>query len=281
MAVQGAPWRGRTSIGNPTSSAGSVSGRSQAEPQPPGSSARWTSSRRRPGPGLDPDRYAWSAVLHRENNGGVHVHVLAARCDLETGRSLNIAPPGWQKSFDPLRDALNHEHEERSMAGTSTPGGLSERLRKRREEEERRIEAERQRYEALITNELEKLGASASSAASNAQRSIESALEDVVDRQVSALKWSWLLPLAAGITLFLLISLGSWGLARWQSSRIRARGETLERLDLELEERTRTLQQLNAGTWGIRLHEAENGKYIVLPPGSRTLDHNDRSAGPG
>ena len=147
--------------------------------------------------GLDPDRYAWSAVLHRENNGGVHVHVLAARCDLETGRSLNIAPPGWQKSFDPLRDALNHEHEERSMAGTSTPGGLSERLRKRREEEERRIEAERQRYEALITNELEKLGASASSAASNAQRSIESALEDVVDRQVSALKWSWLLPLAA------------------------------------------------------------------------------------
>ena len=103
----------------------------------------------------------------------------------------------------------------------------------------------------------------------------------MVDRQVSALKWSWLLPLAAGITLFLLISLGSWGLARWQSSRIRARGETLERLDLELEERTRTLQQLNAGTWGIRLHEAENGKYIVLPPGSRTLDHNDRSAGPG
>ena len=44
--------------------------------------------------GLAPDRYAWSAVLHRENNGRVHVHVLAARCDLETGRSLNIAPPG-------------------------------------------------------------------------------------------------------------------------------------------------------------------------------------------
>ena len=32
--------------------------------------------------------------------GGVHhVHVLAARCDLETGKSLNIAPPGWQKTF--------------------------------------------------------------------------------------------------------------------------------------------------------------------------------------
>ena len=50
---------------------------------------------------------SWMAVLHRERGGGVHVHVLAARCDLETGRSLNIAPPGWQKTFDPLRDALS------------------------------------------------------------------------------------------------------------------------------------------------------------------------------
>ena len=60
--------------------------------------------------GLEPDRYAWAAVLHRDRGGGAHVHVLAARCDLETGRSLNIAPPGWQRTFDPLRDAFNHEH---------------------------------------------------------------------------------------------------------------------------------------------------------------------------
>ena len=60
--------------------------------------------------GLEPDRYSWSAVEHRERGGGVHVHVLAARCDLETGRSLNIAPPGWQQTFDPLRDGFNHEH---------------------------------------------------------------------------------------------------------------------------------------------------------------------------
>ena len=60
--------------------------------------------------GLEPDRYSWSAVLHRDADGSCHVHVLAARCDLETGKSLNIAPPGWQKAFDPLRDALNHEH---------------------------------------------------------------------------------------------------------------------------------------------------------------------------
>ena len=60
--------------------------------------------------GLDRDRYAWSAVVHRDREGGVHAHILAARCDLASGRSLNIAPPGWQRTFDPLRDAFNYEH---------------------------------------------------------------------------------------------------------------------------------------------------------------------------
>ena len=60
--------------------------------------------------GLEADRYAWAAVEHRERGGGVHVHIFAAHCDLETGRSLNIAPPGWRQTFDPLRDAFNHEH---------------------------------------------------------------------------------------------------------------------------------------------------------------------------
>ena len=47
--------------------------------------------------GLEPDRYAWAAVQHREAGKGVHVHILAARVDLETGKSLNIVAPGWQK----------------------------------------------------------------------------------------------------------------------------------------------------------------------------------------
>ena len=28
---------------------------------------------------------------------------------METGRSLNIPPPGWRSTFDPPRDAFNHE----------------------------------------------------------------------------------------------------------------------------------------------------------------------------
>ena len=50
--------------------------------------------------GLEPDRYAWAAVLHRER-GGAHVHILAARRDLETGRSLNIALRAGRKPLVP------------------------------------------------------------------------------------------------------------------------------------------------------------------------------------
>lgn len=60
--------------------------------------------------GLDPDRAAWTAVLHRESGGGVHLHILVARVDLSTGKCLNIAPPGWQKAFDALRDYHNISH---------------------------------------------------------------------------------------------------------------------------------------------------------------------------
>lgn len=102
----------------------------------------------------------------------------------------------------------------------------------------------------------------------------------MVDRQRAVLQWSWGLPLAARISLFSLISLWSWGLAQWQSSQIRARTQTLERLDAEIGERTRVLEQLNEATWGIRLHEGTTGKYIVLPEGALALDGRDRPRKP-
>ena len=61
--------------------------------------------------GLEPDRYAWTVVLHREPGGAGSTCTSSPHgATWKTGRSLNIAPPGWQKTFDPLRDAFNHEH---------------------------------------------------------------------------------------------------------------------------------------------------------------------------
>jgi hypothetical protein len=77
--------------------------------------------------GMDPNRVSYSAILHREQGGGCHIHIIAARVDLETGRSMNIAPPGWEKSFDPLRDMHNCRHgwarpDDPARARTLQPG---------------------------------------------------------------------------------------------------------------------------------------------------------------
>ena len=61
-------------------------------------------------PGLSGNQYAWSVVLHTEDDGSKHLHILVPRVELTSGKSLNIAPPKWQLRFDPLRDFWNHSH---------------------------------------------------------------------------------------------------------------------------------------------------------------------------
>jgi hypothetical protein len=60
--------------------------------------------------GLEPNQYAYYAVLHEESNGAKHIHVVAPRVELSTGKSLNIAPPNWQKTYDVLVDKYNTKH---------------------------------------------------------------------------------------------------------------------------------------------------------------------------
>ena len=58
--------------------------------------------------GLQPNQYHFTAVLHEEDDGSKHVHFLVPRIELETGKALNIAPPGHEKYYDPLRDYFNY-----------------------------------------------------------------------------------------------------------------------------------------------------------------------------
>ena len=67
--------------------------------------------------GLEFDRYAWTAVLHRERGGGAHVHVLAARCDLGTPPR-----PRWM-ALDAQRTQERHQRAlGRSCAGCRSSG---------------------------------------------------------------------------------------------------------------------------------------------------------------
>lgn len=58
-------------------------------------------------PGLGAHRNCWTAVEHRRPNGGFDIHLVHAMVDLQSGKSMNIAPPGWAKVWDPFRNSWN------------------------------------------------------------------------------------------------------------------------------------------------------------------------------
>lgn len=59
--------------------------------------------------GLDPEQYEVLWVRHTHENR-VELHFCTPRLELTSGRSLNIAPPGYEKAFDSLRDVMNQRH---------------------------------------------------------------------------------------------------------------------------------------------------------------------------
>ncbi len=59
--------------------------------------------------GLDGEQYDMLWVRHCHEDR-VELHFCTPRLELTTGRSLNIAPPGYQDAFDSLRDLMNQRH---------------------------------------------------------------------------------------------------------------------------------------------------------------------------
>jgi hypothetical protein len=60
--------------------------------------------------GLNTSQYHMTAVIHADDDGSKHLHILIPRVELTTEKSLNVAPPGHLYYFDPLRDFLNHKY---------------------------------------------------------------------------------------------------------------------------------------------------------------------------
>lgn len=59
--------------------------------------------------GFDRERYDILWIRH-SHEGTTELHFVIPRVDLNTGKSYNPAPPGWEHNFAPLRDAWNYEH---------------------------------------------------------------------------------------------------------------------------------------------------------------------------
>ena len=68
--------------------------------------------------GLKKEDYHLFAVLHEDDDGSKHIHVLTPRVHLGTQKSLNIAPPGHTSTFYPWRD---HWNEKKGWASPKDP----------------------------------------------------------------------------------------------------------------------------------------------------------------
>ena len=100
-------------------------------------------------------------------------------------------------------------------------------------------------------------------------RRTEAEAETGLGRLHGLLRRAWLRPLVIGLSLFLGICGGSWGLLQWQSSRVQRLLETQETYRRGIAQEQRALDQLQAQTWGVWLHEdADATRYVVLPRGT-------------
>lgn len=171
------------------------------------------------------------------------------------------------------------------MSNISTPQALSERLRQK-------LETDRRAVESLTRQELEKLASDLRKACVSALSSTEAAIDkttrdalsrlgarsDMLSATLSEIErrakatttltvQNWIKPLATGLSLFLGVSLGSWGLMQFLASRIQGQIETSEALAAEIETQQRTLKQIEAKTWGVEFKQDDQGRFLVFPSG--------------
>lgn len=123
------------------------------------------------------------------------------------------------------------------------------------------MEEQLQRIDDGVESNLRQHGENLNRIVTREARTIERNME-------RALLTAWSRPIVMGLLLLLSICGGSWGLMHWLSSNIRARLEIRAELGAEIAEQRLTVQQLQETTWGVRFHEAEEGRFLVLPRGT-------------
>ena len=141
---------------------------------------------------------------------------------------------------------------------------LTERLR-------RRLENERREIEELTASELERLGENSRRVARNALRSIERDTEEATGKMRELLVKAWLRPLIVGLSLWLGFFGGSWATMQWLSSSIQYRIETRAMTDLQIEGGREMLAEIEETTWGVGLREVNGEQYVTLPRGTPVL----------
>ena len=138
--------------------------------------------------------------------------------------------------------------------------------------DERTLQAYGERWDAIVNAKLPLIDAAMEQVNGrilDTLRRTEAETAQGIGRLHGLLRRARLRPLVIGLSLLLGICGGSWGLMQWQSSRLQRLLETQETYRRGIAPEQRTLDQLQAQTWGVWLHEdADATRYVVLPRGT-------------
>ena len=135
------------------------------------------------------------------------------------------------------------------------------------------METEELETTAIAERELRKFSETLSASANDNLRITETVMEPEIGRiqgqirGIRELLWRDLrADLVIVVSILLTILGASWGLMQWQLNRAERLLETQETLQLEIAQAQTALEQLQAQTWGVWLHEAEDGtRHVVFP----------------
>ena len=180
-----------------------------------------------------------------------------------SGQSINFrtGTPSWRQR--------RHKSFRGQGPRTSSVSGLQARLQKR-------AEPERQQIEAVVQSQLNELSENLKNIVKRELNTIENDTKISSKRLSAAALKAWARPIMVGLLLFLGICGGSWGLTRWYSNQIQNLIERRAALTRLVEREQTRLDQLRAQTWGVCLHEAEDGARSVVLPNGTPLGKNWR-----
>jgi len=147
---------------------------------------------------------------------------------------------------------------------------LAERMRAKTEQDQQELEAlTRQQFNALS----ESLRQSSTAALRTTESAIQEKLgklEENITSHCQTLSWAfgrkWLQALLLSMGLLTGTALGGWGVMTLLTHKVMALQEEIQSLEASKAELESTAGQLKKRTWGLRLLENQDGRFIILPP---------------
>ncbi|MDQ7832329.1 MAG: hypothetical protein RDU30_11380 [Desulfovibrionaceae bacterium] len=158
---------------------------------------------------------------------------------------------------------------------------LAERMRAKTEQD-------RQELEALTRQQFNALSESLRQSSAVALRTTEVAiqeklgtLEESIASRCQTLNWAfgrkWLQVLLLGMALLMGTALGGWGVVTLLTHRAMALQDEIQSLEASKADLENTVGQLEKRTWGLKLLENQEGRFIILPP--KTSAHTGWTVG--